>query len=130
MYSIGKFANMIGVSMETLRNWEKNGKLIPLRTSGNQRRYTLEQYNSIMQKKDNTRIALGYCRIFSRHQKDDLDRQINLMERFIASKGEEFKIIEDIGSGINYKKNGLQELLTIVSHNRVHTHFTFYIKID
>ena len=121
MYSIGKFAKMIGVSSETLRNWEKSRKLVPIRTSGNQRRYTLEQYNAIMQKQDNTRIALGYCRVSARHQKDDLERQVDLMERFITSKGEEFKIIEDIGSGINYKKNGLKELLTTISHNKVHT---------
>jgi DNA-binding transcriptional MerR regulator len=48
MYSIGKFTKMIGVSSETLRNWEKSRKLVPIRTSGNQRRYTLEQYNAIM----------------------------------------------------------------------------------
>jgi len=69
MYLIGKFAKMIGVSSETLRNWEKSRKLVPIRTSENQRRYTLEQYNAIMQKKDNTRIALGYCRVSARYQK-------------------------------------------------------------
>ena len=89
MYSIGKFAKMIGMSPDTLRNWEKKKKLIPLRTEGNQRRYTIEQYNHIMQIKENKRISIGYCRIFAKHQKDDLERQINLMELFIASRGED-----------------------------------------
>jgi DNA-binding transcriptional MerR regulator len=43
MYSVGKFAKMIGVASGTLRNWERAGKLIPLRTSGNQRRYTWQK---------------------------------------------------------------------------------------
>lgn len=121
MYSIGRFAKMIGVSPDTLRNWEKNKKLIPLRTEGNQRRYTMEQYNHIMQIKENKRISIGYCRVSGKHQKDDLERQINLMELFIASRGEEFEIINDIGSGINYKKKGLEKLLTLISQNRVNT---------
>ena len=68
MYSVGKFAKMIGVSPDTLRNWEKKKKLIPLRTEGNQ----------IMQIKENKRISIGYCRVSAKHQKDDLERQIDL----------------------------------------------------
>ncbi len=42
--SIGEFAKEIGVSEGTLRNWEKNGKLLPHhRTKGNQRVYSKEQ---------------------------------------------------------------------------------------
>jgi len=119
MYSVGKFAKMIGVSPDTLRNWEKKKKLIPLRTEGNQRRYTIEQYNHIMQIKENKRISIGYCRVSAKHQKDDLKRQINLMELFIASRGEEFEVISDIGSGINYNKKGLKKLLAFISQNRV-----------
>jgi DNA-binding transcriptional MerR regulator len=49
IYSVVKFAEMIGVTKGTLRNWKRTGKLIPLRTSGNQKRYTQEQYNEFMQ---------------------------------------------------------------------------------
>lgn len=39
-YSIGELAKMFGVSAESLRNWEKNGKLPqPVRTPGGHRRY-------------------------------------------------------------------------------------------
>ena len=34
-------------------------------------------------------------------------------------QGKEFKIISDIGSGINYKKKGLKELLKLISTNQV-----------
>lgn len=32
-YQIGAFANMLGVSIQTLRNWDESGKLKPSRTS-------------------------------------------------------------------------------------------------
>ena len=41
------------------------------------------------------------------------------MELFLAQKGKSFKIISDIGSGINLKKKGLSELLTLISTNQV-----------
>ena len=68
MFSVGKFAKMIGVTSGTLRNWERDKKLIPLRTNGNQRRYTQEQYNQIMQIKQNERLNVGYCRVSAKHQ--------------------------------------------------------------
>jgi predicted site-specific integrase-resolvase len=121
MYSIGRFAKMIGVTSGTLRNWEKNKKLIPLRTNGNQRRYTKEQYYQIMQMKQNKRINLGYCRVSAKHQKDDLARQVELMELYLTKQGEQYEIITDIGSGINYNKKGLKRVLELVCQNRIAT---------
>jgi predicted site-specific integrase-resolvase len=48
------------------------------------------------------------------------------MTYYLATKGKEFKIISDIGSGINYKKKGLLELLTLVSTNQVDTLFILH----
>lgn len=36
---IGKAAKMLGVTIQTLRNWEKTGKLLPQRSPGGQRYY-------------------------------------------------------------------------------------------
>lgn len=42
--SVGEFAKAIGVTIKTLRNWDKSGKLKPHhRTVGGQRVYTEEQ---------------------------------------------------------------------------------------
>ncbi len=43
--SIGKAANMIGVSLETLRNWDREDKFKPIRTIGKHRRYSVKQIN-------------------------------------------------------------------------------------
>lgn len=36
---IGEAASILGVSVDTLRRWEKEGKLTPQRTDGGHRRY-------------------------------------------------------------------------------------------
>lgn len=42
--SVGEFADRIGVTVNTLRNWDKNGKLKPHhKTAGGLRVYTDEQ---------------------------------------------------------------------------------------
>ncbi|KLU61761.1 MerR family regulatory protein [Peptococcaceae bacterium CEB3] len=38
---IKKAAHMLGVSEVSLRRWEKNGILVPLRTAGGHRRYPI-----------------------------------------------------------------------------------------
>ena len=64
-------------------------------------------------------MVFGYCRVSSNKQKDDLERQIENMKLYLTAQGKSFEIISDIGSGINYKKKGLQELLKRISGNQV-----------
>ena len=120
-YSINEFSKILGVSAQTLRNWDKKGKLHPHHTSSNgYRYYSHEQLNQVMNIKPNLdRLVIGYCRVSSNKQKDDLERQIENMKLYLIAQGEPFKIISDIGSGINYQKKGLQELIKLISQNKV-----------
>ena len=65
------------------------------------------------------RKTIGYCRVSSNKQKDDLQRQIENMRMYLISQGKPFEIISDIGSGINYKKKGLKELIKLITQNKV-----------
>lgn len=48
--SVGEFAKAIGVTIKTLRNWDKSGKLKPHhRTVGGQRVYTEDQIEEYFQ---------------------------------------------------------------------------------
>lgn len=120
-YSIREFSKILGVSAQTLRNWDSNGKLKPHHTSSNgYRYYSHEQLNQVMNIKPNLdRKIVGYCRVSSNKQKDDLERQIESMRMYLISKGKPFEIIADIGSGINYKKKGLRELIKLITQNKV-----------
>ena len=70
--------------------------------------------------KPEKRITIGYCRVSSRKQKDDLGRQIDNVKTYLLAKGQPFEIISDIGSGIDYKKKGLQELIQEETDGKSH----------
>lgn len=88
-YSINKFSKILGISVQTLRNWDKKGKLHPHHTSSNgYRYYSHEQLNQVMNVKLNLdRIVIGYCRVSSNKQKDDLERQIENMKLYLTAQG-------------------------------------------
>ena len=127
-YSINKFSKILGVSAQTLRNGDKKVKLHPHHTSSNgYRYYSHEQLNQVMNIKPNLdRIVIGYCRVSSNKQKDDLERQIENMKLYLTAQGKPFEIISDIGSGIDYKKKGLKELMKRISQNKVDKVVVFY----
>ena len=128
MYSIGEFGKKIGKSIETLRLWDKQGKLKPAyKSKGGHRMYSDEQLNEILQQqKPKERINVGYVRVSAKHQEDDLKRQKDVVEIYLAKQGKPFLIIEDIGSGINYSKKGLKELLKFIATNQVETLYILY----
>ena len=94
-YSIHEFSKIIGVSAQTLRNWDANGKLHPHHTTvSGYRYYSDEQLNQVINVKPKNRITIGYCRVFSHKQKDDLERQIEIIDN--TEKSEQQELIEDL----------------------------------
>ena len=79
-YSICEFATLIGKTPQTLRDWNKKDSFIPQHvTDGGTRYYSQEQLNHFLGIKGvvaNTKKVIGYCRVSSHKQKDDLIRQI------------------------------------------------------
>lgn len=119
-YTINKFAKIIGVTPQTLRNWDRSGRLHPHHTSTNgYRYYSEEQLCAVTGIQFVPRKVIGYCRVSSRKQKDDLERQVENLRTYLYAQGNPFEIITDIGSGINYTKKGLQELIRRIEANQV-----------
>ena len=50
----------------------------------------------------------------SHDQKADLDRQHAALEAYCAAQGWRTEVIRDLGSGMNYWKKGLQQLLEMI----------------
>jgi predicted site-specific integrase-resolvase len=65
------------------------------------------------------RKVVGYCRVSSNKQKDDLERQIYNVKSYMIAKGYSFSIVSDIGSGINYNKKGLNQLIDMIINGEV-----------
>lgn len=121
-HSIGQFAKKINKTQQTLRNWDKSGKLKPqiVDKDTGYRYYTEKQlkefYGEVSGKE---RIVIGYCRVSSAKQKDALARQVENVKTYLIAKGYQFKIISDIGSGINYDKKGLNQLIQMILQDEV-----------
>ena len=114
--SIKEAAMTLGVTPKTLRRWELDGKITSTRTEGNHRRYDLSKLLNI---KSDGSLTIAYARVSSYDQKNDLVRQVNVLESYCAKNGWQFEIIQDLGSGMNYKKKGLVRLIKMICTNKV-----------
>ena len=121
-YSVKTVTQILGVTAQTLRNWDKEGKLKPSYTKSNGYRYYSEEsilaYTQERKTKKNLNVV-GYARVSSKKQSDDLERQVNNLKTYISSKYDSFDIITDIGSGINYNKPGLKKLIEKINRKEV-----------
>ena len=112
LVKIGEAARVLGSSVAQLRKWETTGELMPARkTKGGTRYYDLSELLNIGNVDSPT---ICYCRVSSNDQKADLDRQHKMLEAYCAAKGWRTEVIRDFGSGMNYRKKGLQRLLTMI----------------
>ena len=119
--AIGEAAARLGVSVGTMRRWEKEGRLSPaFRTLGGQRRYTEAEVAKAKGLATAPDAAGGkptviYARVSTSQQKDDLARQSERLRSHCAERGwERVDLIEDVGSGLNYGKRGLRRLIGLI----------------
>jgi len=119
--SIGEVSVILGVSISTLRRWDKSGCLeSSYRTFGNHRRYNVNVVMKIINKKSsNIRKIIGYSRVSSHDQKKDLVTQSKRIELYLSDKYDNYEIIEDLGSGLNYKKRGLKKLIKLICNREI-----------
>ena len=116
LLSIQEAADLLGVSSNTLRRWEAQGKITSERTVGGHRRY---QVNDLLNQKSDASLTIAYARVSSRDQKTELERQILMLEVYCTNRGWSYEIISDLGSGINYRKKGLVKLLKLITTYQV-----------
>ncbi len=109
---IGEAAEVLGVSISTLRRWEASGRLVADRV-GTHRQYDLaklrpEQFQA---SRNVERRTVAYARVSSHDQKADLERQKQVLELHCAKQGWTCEVVADLGSGMNTDKRGLKRLL-------------------
>ena len=114
--SIGEAAIKFGVSVCTMRRWDKSGKLeSDTRTLGNHRRYKKKDVS----KNDKT---ICYSRVSSYDQKKDLIIQDKKLRKYC--KDNNFRNVEsicDLGSGLNFNKKGLKLLINMILNQEIST---------
>ena len=122
LMSIGKFAKELGVTPEHVRTMHRTGEVVPARISEKGTRYYSEEQlrelkNSRTPQREEKVVA--YCRVSTKSQKDELEKQVENVKSYMYAKGYSFEVITDNGSSINYKNKGLQKLISLIDSNQV-----------
>ena len=122
--SIGKVCELLGISLSTAYRWIKSGKLKEeFRTLGNHRRFNLSSIHSqFIPTNNNNKLTLLYSRVSSHDQKQDLITQQSKLLHFAQiNRFNNIKLISDLGSGLNFKKSGLNQLLQLILTQQIQT---------
>ena len=124
VYRVKEFAKLVGKSPSTLRRWEREGKIKPKRSQGNQRYYTdkdLQTALNIESTKQKGKVIV-YCRVSSRGQLPELKHQVKAMEEFCLGQGlavDEW--ISEVGGGLNFKRKKFLKLMRQIRLGEVET---------
>ena len=91
LLNIKEASEYLNISQETLRNWDKSGKLPPIKTVGGHRRYQKEKLDEligIINTDEVSDVVAIYARVSSHEQKQkgDLDRQSQRISEYCAKK--------------------------------------------
>ncbi|WP_035443306.1 IS607 family transposase [Lactobacillus crispatus] len=126
-----EMAERLGVTVRTLQEWDRKGILPAHRTPTNKRYYTEQDYlkyiNNNSDPKKDKRKVVGYARVSTANQKDDLKDQEEFIREFVNTKGIILdEMITDIGSGLNYKRKKWNKLLDEVMQGKIKTIYITY----
>ena len=121
MYSPKEFGALIGKSVITLQKWDRKGILKAHRSPTNRRYYTHDQYLTyrglVAQEQG---LIVAYVRVSGVAQKPDLANQRKALEVYCHQhtiKIDEW--MQDIGSGLNYKRKQFNQLMEMVELGQV-----------
>ena len=116
-YKISEACDIIGVKPGILRQWDARGLIKTIRTPGGMRLFDISTINpSITIKKTNERSVVLYSRVSSAKQKEYI--RDSLLDKYTGCK---INNISDIGSGINFKRSGLLQVLGSIKEGTIST---------
>jgi predicted site-specific integrase-resolvase len=123
-----KASELLGVHPRTLYLWDKKGSIETIRTPGGKRLYNVKKFlDKNIPKEEviindeskndlkNDKLNICYVRVSTYGQKDDLERQKELMK----SKYKDYEMIEDIGSGLNLNKRGIRKIIDLAIEGKI-----------
>jgi len=118
LYTMKEASELLGVHVRTLQKWDEEGKIHCVRTVGGKRRVPESEIKRILGLHEERKI-IGYARVSSHTQRDDLERQIEAISQYAKERGWNIEILKDIGSGLNEDRKSFQRLLKMVVDREV-----------
>lgn len=121
---IGKAKVLLGVSVETLRKWEKEGQISCQRTPGGHRRYLLSEVEALQGKQVDTQeeCVAVYYRVSSHDQKKngDLNRQKDrLLTHCQKQKYRVGYVLGEVASGMSGSRKKLKRLFKLARDREI-----------
>ena len=123
--NVREASELLGVCVQTMQRWDREGVLKSGRTITNRRYYTLEQlqgFRNIKPDGKTDRRTVAYCRVSSQAQRPDLKNQRIAVSEFCTVKGlSNVEFIEEIGGGLNFKRKLFLQLVDAIVAREVGT---------
>jgi len=124
LLTLKEACRLLGVHPNTLRKWDKQGKIRVVRTVGGRRRIPESEVKRLMGIKeiDVSRRAAIYVRVSSHDQKQkgDLERQKQHLLKYARTRNYEVAaILEDVASGLDENRKGLNKLFNMVDRREI-----------
>jgi len=122
IYSPKAFGQLIGRTTNTLQKWDREGRLVAHRSpTTNRRYYTHDQYLAYRGLKAAEQgLTIGYARVSGVAQKPDLTNQVKALEAYCQAHAITVnEWVQDIGSGLNYKRKGFNRVMEMVELGEV-----------
>jgi predicted site-specific integrase-resolvase len=111
----GEACDKLNIHYVTLLNMAERKEIETIQI-GKQQLYNVEKFmkeKGII--KNMTKRKICYCRVSSRKQIEDLNRQIEVMKITYPT----YEIIKDIGSGLNYNRPGLLKIINYAMEGEI-----------
>ncbi|NHW89282.1 MAG: IS607 family transposase [Archaeoglobales archaeon] len=124
LYTTGEVAKIFGVSYVAVKKWAYAGKIKYIKTPGGKYRYPESEIKRLLgEQMPKGKVAI-YARVSSADQKEDLERQKQKLIEYAKSKGyQDIEVIEDIASGLNENRKGLNKLFKLVTERQIEAVF-------
>ena len=124
LLTLKEACKLLGIHPNTLRKWDKQGKIRVVRTVGGRRRIPESEVKRLMGIKeiDVSRRAAIYVRVSShdQKQKENLERQKQHLLKYARTRNYEVAaILEDVASGLDENRKGLNKLFNMVDRREI-----------
>jgi len=113
---LSEATKLLGVTHQTLRVWDKEGKIEVVRSPGGHRLIPLSEVERLRGEKEKQRsISLVYARCSTQKQSENLERQVGRLLEHCAEQEWKVELFKDIGSGLNDNRKQFKKLLRRIS---------------
>lgn len=117
LYRTAEAAVRLGVHKDTLRRWEKEGKIRAV-WMGRERRFPEEEIRRLLGESNPDVVAL-YARVSGHDQKADLQRQVEALKEAYGSRFSGVMVLTDVGSGLSTDRRGLRKAMQLARERKI-----------